>query len=400
MPTFQWKGRTASKKEINGELEAKDRKELASKLRNKKVVLTDATAKSMEIKLPVMGKKITVKDLAIFSRLFSTMVNAGLPIDQCLDILREQVANKTFAKTIGDVHQSVAGGSSMAEALSRHKKVFDNLYVHMVEAGETGGVLALIFKRLATYLEKADALRRKVKGAMMYPIAVMTVATGATIFLLLKVIPVFTKMFADMDATLPKPTLVVIGVSDFLQSYLLYGLILFGILAALYRRYRQNDNGRLVTDRIYLKIPVLGDVIRKTAVARFTRTLGTLISSGVPILQGLDITAKTSGNMVVQRALQATRISISEGKSISSPLQESKVFPNMVVQLISVGEQTGRLAEMLEKIADFYDEEVETAVQAMTSLIEPIVIVFMGVVIGGLLIAMYLPMFDLIGTIK
>ncbi len=400
MPTFQWKGRTASKKEINGELEAKDRKELASKLRDKKVVLTDATAKSMEIKMPVMGKKITVKDLAIFSRLFSTMVNAGLPIDQCLDILREQVANKTFAKTIGDVHQSVAGGSSMAEALSRHKKVFDNLYVHMVEAGETGGVLALIFKRLATYLEKADALRRKVKGAMMYPIAVMTVAIGATVFLLLKVIPVFTKMFEDMGATLPKPTIVVIGVSDFLQAYLLYGLILFGILAALYRRYRQNENGRLVTDRIYLKVPVLGDVIRKTAVARFTRTLGTLISSGVPILQGLDITAKTSGNMVVQRALQATRIAISEGKNISHPLQESKVFPNMVVQLIAVGEQTGRLAEMLEKIADFYDEEVETAVQAMTSLIEPIVIVFMGVVIGGLLIAMYLPMFDLIGAIK
>ena len=400
MPTFHWKGRTASKKEINGELEAKDRKELASKLRNKKVVLTDATAKSMEIKMPVMGKKITVKDLAIFSRLFSTMVNAGLPIDQCLDILREQVANKTFATTIGSVHQSVAGGSSMAEALSRHKKVFDNLYIHMVEAGETGGVLALIFKRLATYLEKADALRRKVKGAMMYPIAVMTVAISATVFLLLKVIPVFTKMFSDMGATLPKPTLVVIGVSDFLQSYLLYGLILFGILAALYRRYRQNENGRLATDRIYLKIPVLGDVIRKTAVARFTRTLGTLISSGVPILQGLDITAKTSGNMVVQRALQATRISISEGKNISHPLQESKVFPNMVVQLIAVGEQTGRLAEMLEKIADFYDEEVETAVQAMTSLIEPIVIVFMGVVIGGLLIAMYLPMFDLIGTIN
>ncbi len=400
MPTFQWKGRTASKKEINGELEAKDRKELASMLRDKNVVLTDATAKSMEIKMPAMAKKITVKDLAIFSRLFSTMVNAGLPIDQCLDILREQVANKTFAKTIGDVHQSVAGGSSMAEALSRHKKVFDNLYVHMVEAGETGGVLALIFKRLATYLEKADALRRKVKGAMMYPIAVMTVAIGATVFLLLKVIPVFAKMFTDMGATLPKPTQVVIGVSEFLQAYFLYGMILFGILAALYRRYRQNETGRLVTDRIFLKIPVLGDVIRKTAVARFTRTLGTLISSGVPILQGLDITAKTSGNMVVQRALQATRIAISEGKNISHPLQESKVFPNMVVQLISVGEQTGRLAEMLEKIADFYDEEVDTAVQAMTSLIEPIVIVFMGVVIGGLLIAMYLPMFDLIGAIK
>lgn len=399
MPTIQTKGKTAQKNG-NGKAEAKNRKDFAAKQRGKTAVRATTAAKPMGFKLPAMEKKISVKDLAIFSRLFSTMVNAGLPIDQCLDILREQVANKTFAKTIGEVHQSVAGGSSMAEALSQHKKVFDNLYIHMVEAGETGGVLALIFKRLATYLEKADALRRKVKGAMMYPIAVMTVAIGATVFLLLKVIPVFAKMFTDMGATLPKPTLIVIGVSEFLQAYFLYAVLLFAVLAALYKRYRKNDTGRFVTDKFYLRLPVLGEVIRKTAVARFTRTLGTLISSGVPILQGLDITAKTSGNMVVQRALQATRISISEGKNIARPLQESKVFPNMVVQLIAVGEQTGRLAEMLEKIADFYDEEVETAVQAMTSLIEPVVIVFMGIVIGGLLIAMYLPMFDLIGAIK
>ena len=400
MPVYQWKGRTTAKKEISGELEARDRKELASKLRDRKVVLTDANAKPMEIKLPAMAKKITVRDLGIFSRLFSTMVNAGLPIDQCLDILCEQVPNKTFSKVIAEIHQSVTSGASMAEALSKHKKVFDNLYIHMVEAGETGGVLAVIFRRLASYLEKADALRRKVKGAMMYPIAVMTVAIGATVFLLLKVIPVFAKMFADMGATLPKPTQIVIGISEFLQQYFLYGLIMAIGLIVLYKRYRKTETGKLVTDRLFLKLPVLGNVIRKTAVARFTRTLGTLISSGVPILQGLDITAKTSGNMVIQRALQATRKSISEGKNISVPLQDSGVFPTMVVQLISVGEQTGRLAEMLEKIADFFDEEVETAVQAMTSLIEPIVIVFMGVVIGGLLIAMYLPMFDLIGAIN
>jgi type IV pilus assembly protein PilC len=405
VPVYQWKGRGAGaassgKKEVSGELEAKDRKELAARLRDRKVVLTEASAKPKEIKLPSMQKKITVRDLAIFSRLFSTMVNAGLPIDQCLDILREQVANKAFAKIISDVHQSVSGGSSMAEALAKHRKVFDNLYIHMVEAGEAGGVLAVIFRRLATYLEKADALRRKVKGAMMYPIVVMTVAIGATVFLLLKVIPVFAKMFADMGATLPKPTMIVIGISEFLQAYFLYGLVMFIVLIAAYRRYRKTETGRLTTDRFFLRLPVLGNVIRKTAVARFTRTLGTLISSGVPILQGLDITAKTSGNMIVQRALMATRKSISEGKNISAPLQESGVFPNMVVQLISVGEQTGRLAEMLEKIADFYDEEVETAIQAMTSLIEPVVIVFMGVVIGGLLIAMYLPMFDLIGAIK
>jgi len=400
MPVYQWKGRTAAKKEISGELEAKDKKELISRLRDKKVVVTDATAKPKDIKLPAMAKKVKIRDLAIFSRLFSTMVNAGLPIDQCLDILREQVANKTFGKIIGEVHQSVSGGSSMAEALTRHRKVFDNLYIHMVEAGEAGGVLALIFKRLASYLEKADALRRKVKGAMIYPLVIMTVAIGASVFLLLKVIPVFAKMFADMGATLPKPTQIVIGLSEFVQAYLLYGIAMAIGLAILYKRYRKTDAGKLTTDRLFLKLPVIGNVMLKTAVARFTRTLGTLISSGVPILQGLEITAKTSGNMVIQRALLATKKSISEGKNISVPLAESGVFPNMVVQLISVGEQTGRLAEMLEKIADFYDEEVETAVQAMTSLIEPVVIVFMGVVIGGLLIAMYLPMFDLIGAIE
>ena len=400
MPVYQWKGRTATKKEISGELEAKDKKELISRLRDKKVVVIDATAKPKDIKLPAMAKKVKIRDLAIFSRLFSTMVNAGLPIDQCLDILSEQVANKTFGKIIREVHQSVSGGSSMAEALTRHRKVFDNLYIHMVEAGETGGVLALIFKRLATYLEKADALRRKVKGAMIYPLVILTVATGATIFLLLKVIPVFAKMFAEMGATLPKPTQIVIALSEFIQSYLLYGIAMAIGLVILYKRYRKTDAGKLATDKLFLKLPVIGNVMRKTAVARFTRTLGTLISSGVPILQGLEITAKTSGNMVVQRALLATKKSISEGKNISVPLAESGVFPNMVVQLISVGEQTGRLAEMLEKIADFYDEEVEASVQAMTSLIEPVVIVFMGVVIGGLLIAMYLPMFDLIGAIE
>lgn len=400
MPVYQWKGRTAAKKEISGELEARDRKDLASRLRDRKVVLTEASAKPKEIKLPSMQKKITVRDLAIFSRLFSTMVNAGLPIDQCLDILREQVANKSFAKVIAEVHQSVSGGSSMAEALSKHRKIFDNLYIHMVEAGEAGGVLAVIFRRLAAYLEKADALRRKVKGAMMYPIAVMTVAIGATVFLLLKVIPVFAKMFSELGAELPGPTRIVIGISEFLQAYFPYGIGMVIAMIVLYRRYRKTETGRLTTDRLFLRLPVLGNVIRKTAVSRFTRTLSTLISSGVPILQGLDITAKTSGNMVVQRALMATRKSISEGKNISTPLQESGVFPNMVVQLISVGEQTGRLAEMLEKIADFYDEEVETAIQAMTSLIEPVVIVAMGIVIGGLLVAMYLPMFDLIGAIK
>ena len=288
----------------------------------------------------------------------------------------------------------------MAEALSRHKKVFDNLYVHMVEAGEAGGALSHIFERLSIYLEKANALKRKVKGAMIYPSVVFSVAIGATVFMLLKIIPVFAEMFSRMDAVLPGPTLFVIGVSELVQQLFLPGLGALVVFIFVFRKFYKTDNGRYVVDKMMLKAPVIGMVIRKTAVARFTRTLGVLISSGVPILQGLDITAKTAGNAVIQEAIEKTRRSISEGKTITVPLRESGVFPPMVVQLISVGEQTGGLAEMLSKIADFYDEEVDAAVAAMTSLIEPIVIVLMGGLIGGMLVAMYLPMFDLVGAIN
>jgi type IV pilus assembly protein PilC len=399
MPVFTYSGRAAGQRKVEGELEARDKAEVISKLRSRHIVVSDVRAKPKEIKFPTRAR-VKTKDLAIFARLFSTMVNAGLPIDQCLDILAGQMANRGFRKVISDVHQAVSGGDSLAEALGRQKRVFDNLFVHMVEAGEAGGALAMIFGRLALYLEKINALKRKVKGAMIYPIVVMTVAIGATTFLLVKVIPVFADMFAQMDATLPAPTLFVIGLSKLMQKMLLPGIGFIIVFIFMFRRFYRTENGKYLVDKAMLKFPVIGMVIRKTAVARFTRTLGVLISSGVPILQGLDITAKTAGNAIIQRAIERTRRSISEGKTITVPLKESGVFPPMVVQLISVGEQTGGLAEMLGKIADFYDEEVDAAVAAMTSLIEPIVIVMMGAVIGTILIAMYLPMFDLVGAIK
>jgi type IV pilus assembly protein PilC len=390
MPVFTYTGRAAGQKKIEGEMEARDKAEVISKLRARRIVVGDVRTKPREIKFKTRAR-VTTKDLAIFARLFSTMINAGLPIDQCLDILANQVTNRGFRKIISEVHNSVSGGASLAEALSKHKKVYDNLFVHMVEAGETGGALAHIFERLSIYLEKANALKRKVKGAMIYP---------TVVFMLLKIIPVFAEMFSRMDAVLPAPTLFVIGASKVVQQTFLPGLGALVVFIFLFRRFYKTDNGRFMVDKMMLKMPVIGMVIRKTAVARFTRTLGVLISSGVPILQGLDITAKTAGNAVIQQAIENTRRSISEGKTITVPLRESGVFPPMVVQLISVGEQTGGLAEMLNKIADFYDEEVDAAVAAMTSLIEPVVIVLMGGLIGGMLVAMYLPMFDLVGAIK
>ncbi|MBU0507338.1 type II secretion system F family protein [bacterium] len=400
MPVFVYQGRTAGSKSVAGEIEARDKQEAISKLRQRRVVVADVRSKPKDLAAGGMQRKVGVKDLKIFARLFGTMVNAGLPIDMCLQILAEQTKNKSFKKAISEVHNAVSGGSSLADALARHKKVFDNLFVHMVAAGEAGGALAMVFQRLATYLEKADALRRKVKGAMIYPTVIACVALGATIFMLLKVIPVFAKMFADLGAELPGPTKFVLLISEIMQRTFLPGLGVLVVLLFIYKRWHKTEHGKIAVDKFLLKLPVIGGVIRKTAIARFTRTLGVLISSGVPILHALDITAKTAGNMVIQQAIERVRKSISEGKNITVPLGESGVFPAMVVQLVAVGEQTGRLAEMLGKIADFYDEEVDAAVSAMTSLIEPVVIVVMGAVIGGMLVAMYLPMFDMIGAIK
>jgi len=400
MPVFVYQGRTAGARSVAGEIDARDKQEAIAKLRQRKIVVADVRNKPRELGMGGLQRKVGVKDLKIFARLFGTMVNAGLPIDMCLQILAEQTKNASFKKAIFEVHNAVSGGASLADALSKHKKVFDSLFVHMVEAGEAGGALAMVFQRLASYLEKADALKRKVKGAMIYPAVIACVAIGATIFMLIKVIPVFAKMFADLGAELPAPTKIVLAISEIVQQTFLPGLGILVVLLFVFKRWHRTERGKLAVDKFLLKTPVIGGVIRKTAIARFTRTLGVLISSGVPILHALDITAKTAGNMVIQIAIEKVRKSISEGKNITVPLGESGVFPAMVVQLVAVGEQTGRLAEMLGKIADFYDEEVDAAVSAMTSLIEPVVIVLMGAVIGGMLVAMYLPMFDMIGAIK
>lgn len=400
MPLFTYNGRTPGAKTVSGEIEARDKQEAMAKLRQRRVVVSELRARPKDIAVGGLHRRVGVRDLKIFARLFGTMVNAGLPIDMCLQILVDQTKNKSFAKAIAEVHNAVSGGASLSDAMAKQKRVFDNLFVHMVASGEAGGALAMVFGRLAGYLEKADALRRKVKGAMIYPSVIACVAVGATIFMLIKVIPVFAKMFSELGAQLPAPTRFVLALSEVVQRTFLPGLGVFIVGIFVFRRWHRTEHGKTIVDKALLKAPVLGPVIRKTAIARFTRTLGVLISSGVPILHALDITAKTAGNMVIQAAIEKVRRSISEGKTLTTPLMESGVFPAMVTQLVAVGEQTGRLAEMLGKIADFYDEEVDAAVSAMTSLIEPVVIVLMGGVIGGLLVSMYLPMFDMIGAIK
>jgi type IV pilus assembly protein PilC len=356
--------------------------------------------KSKEVTIRLSIKKgVSVKDLGVFTRQFSTMINAGLPMVQCLDILAAQADKPQFKKIISTVTSDVEGGATLAEALGKHS-VFSQLYVNMVEAGEAGGILDQILNRLAVYLEKAEALTRKVKSAMTYPTVVAVVTLGATIFMLMVIIPTFAKMFSDFGGQLPLPTKIVMGLSDFLRRQWYVLLIIVGVGVFAFKRFKATETGKMKIDRFALRVPVLGTVIRKAAIARFTRTLGTLISSGVPILGGLDITARTAGNKVVEKAIYATRQSISQGETIAEPLKQSGVFPPMVTQMIGVGEQTGALDEMLEKIANFYDDEVDTAVEQLTSIIEPVMIVVMGVVVGGMLISMYLPMFKLINVVS
>lgn len=394
--TFVWKGSTPSGEAISGEYEAADKQEVSAYLRKRRINVKSIQAKmagpSFSLK---RAKGVKVKDMSIFTRQFSTMINAGLPIVQCLDILGKQTENETLRRAVQQVMLDVEGGLTLAESLGKHPKVFSDLYANMVDAGEQGGILDIILARLAVYLEKADALQRKVKSAMTYPTIVATVATGATVFMLMFVIPVFAKMFSDFGGTLPAPTRFVMGISDFLRYYwwTLAAAIVGGAIA--YKQARKNYTLAFRMDGYALRFPVIGNVLRKGSVARFTRTLGTLVGSGVPILQGLDITARTAGNLVIEKAINSTRDSISQGATIAEPLKKSEVFPPMVVQMIAVGEQTGALDEMLTKIADFYDDEVDTAVEQLTAVIEPLMIVFMGVVVGGMLIAMYLPMFKM-----
>ena len=401
MPVFVWKGRTLAGEIQSGEIEVARQEEAVEFLRKKRILVSSVRQKAGGLALPKLGggPSVSTKDLAIFTRQFATMISAGLPLVQCLDVLAKQSSKPSFGRVIGEVTREVEAGSTLSDALGKHKGVFDDLFRNMVAAGEAGGVLDEILMRLATYIEKADALKRKVQSAMVYPMVVLTVALGATIFMLIFIIPTFAKMFSDFGGELPLPTRVVLGVSQLLQSWWWVGILatVSGVLAT--QRYYQTEDGQRNIDALILKLPILGDVMLKGSVARFTRTLGTLISSGVPILQGLEITAKTAGNKVIAEAIMTARASIREGETVSAPLKSSGVFPPMVVQMISVGEQTGALDEMLTKIAVFYESEVDVAVDTLTSVIEPVMIVVMGGIVGGMVVAMYLPMFKLINVV-
>ncbi|HEX6791987.1 MAG TPA: type II secretion system F family protein [Candidatus Krumholzibacteria bacterium] len=398
--TYLWKGRSPSGELLSGEYQTENKDELVSYLRKRKIIITSVREQrtQINIKLPT-SNRVSVKDISVFTRQFATMINAGLPLVQCLDILSQQTEKEFFRTSVAKIMTDVEGGATLGEAMGKHPKIFNQLFVNMVEAGEAGGILDVILMRLATFLEKLDQLQRKVKSALTYPTVVACVALGATAFMLIFIIPTFAKMFVDFGGELPMPTRIVIGISDFLRNFWwALGASAVGAVIA-FKRWYATDNGRLQVDKMMLKIPVLGTVVRKGSVARFTRTLGTLISSGVPILQGLEITARTAGNRVVENAVLATRESISQGNTISEPLKECGVFPPMVTSMIAVGEQTGALDEMLEKIANFYDSEVDTAVDSLTAIIEPVMIVIMGIVVGGMLIAMYLPMFKLVTVV-
>jgi type IV pilus assembly protein PilC len=395
-----WKGRTPTGEMLSGELASENKQELINTLRKRKIIITTIREKPKEIKLSFgLANRITTRDLGVFTRQFATMINAGLPMVQCLDILSSQMDKPAFKKIVSDVMYDVEAGATLAEAL-RKQPCFSDLFVNMIEAGEAGGILDVILNRLAVYLEKADALMKKVKGAMTYPVVVFSVCIGASIFMLIFIIPTFAQMFKDFGGELPMPTKIVMGLSNFLKAnWWLLVAVAVGATIGI-RRYYKTTAGHYRIDKLLLRTPIIGGVIRKAAVARFTRTLGTLVSSGVPIMNGLEITARTSGNKVVEEAVLKTRTSISEGNTIAEPLKECGVFPPMVVQMIGVGEQTGALDEMLEKVADFYDSEVDAAVNALTSIIEPIMIVVMGGIVGGMLIAMYLPMFKLVSVVS
>jgi type IV pilus assembly protein PilC len=399
MPSYAWKGRNRAGLIKEGVLAA-DSKEIAlASLRRQNIVVTGIRERGKEISLTKVGRKVPPKTLAVFTRQFSVMIDAGLPLVQCLEILANQQEHKNFQKILLQVRQDVEAGSTLADAMRRHPKAFDALYVNMVAAGEAGGILDTILQRLSVYIEKAVKLRSQVRSAMIYPIAVIAIAAVVVAVILLKVIPTFAALFTSLGAELPLPTRVVIAASQFLARYFIFFLI--GIAAAVYgvRRYYATHTGRRVIDGMLLKTPILGTILRKVAVARFCRTLATLTSSGVPILESLDITARTAGNAIIEDAIYETRKSVEGGKTIVEPLRQTNVFPNMVVQMIGVGEQTGALDAMLNKIADFYEDEVDAAVAGLVKLLEPVLIFILGVVIGGIVIAMYLPMFTLINKI-
>jgi type IV pilus assembly protein PilC len=402
MPIFQWKARTRQGSLKKGEIEAMNEAAVMAQLRAQMLLPVTVKEKSKDVSeyLPFLKQGIKTRDLVIFTRQFATMIDAGLPLVQCLDILGNQQPNKTFQLVIREVKADVEQGSTFADALRKHPKPFDDLYTNLVQAGEIGGILDTILNRLAVYLEKADALAKKIKGAMVYPSTVLVVAMGVVALMLTKVIPTFEKMFQDFGGELPGPTQVVVSLSHFMQHWIGPMLAaIIGAFMAFFAARRRSLKFRKSTDALALKLPLFGPLLRKVAVARFTRTLGTMIASGVPILDGLDIVARTAGNMIIEEALRKVRTAITEGKTIAEPLSESDVFPGMVVQMIAVGEETGAMETMLAKIADFYDEEVDQAVDALTAMLEPLMMVFLGGTVGGMLIAMYLPIFKIADTI-
>ena len=400
MPAFVWKGKTRDGKVVSGERVAETKEAAMALLRRDQILVSSVKEKGREIVLPKFGGGVPSKDLAIFTRQFSVMIDAGLPLVQCLEILGGQQENKTFAKVLQQTRMDVEGGASLADAMRKHPKAFDDLYTNMIAAGEAGGILDTILKRLATYIEKNVKLKAQVKGAMVYPVAVISIAGIVITVILWKVIPTFAAMFEGLSAELPLPTRFVIALSNWLVRLLPFIVVGSVLLVIAFKRYYATHSGRRVVDGVVLKAPIFGTLMRKIAVARFCRTLSTLISSGVPILDGLEITARTAGNAIVEDAIMIVRKGVEGGLTVAQPLKETGVFPPMVVQMIGVGEQTGALDAMLSKIADFYEEEVDQAVANLLTLMEPVMILFLGISVGGIIVAMYLPLFDLISKLS
>lgn len=399
MPVFIWKGRSASGAVTSGELTAASQADVVAALRQKRIIPTSIKLKEEKKGFALFGARVSKRALAVFTRQFSTMLNAGLPLLSCLDILSKQTESAGLKRVLADVRADVEGGHSLADALRRQSKVFDNLFVNMVESGETGGALDVILSRLATYLEKSVALERKIKGAMIYPVIITVVAVIAIAVLLIFVIPVFAKMFEGVGRELPAMTLLVISLSNFLKVAALPLLIIAIALFTVIRRWHKTESGARTMDPLLLKLPIFGDLIRKQAIARFSRTLATLLSSGVPIIDALEITAKSAGNWVIEDAILKARTSIKGGENIADPLSKTAVFPPMVTQMIAIGEASGGLDEMLTKVADFYDAEIDQAVENLTNALEPVIMIFLGGVVGFIVISMYLPIFQLATTI-
>ena len=400
MPVFTFSGKNASGEKITGERTAANKQLVVSQLKRERITAGSVRQKGKEFALPTFGtSKVTSKEIAVFFRQFSVMIDAGLPLVQCLEILAANQENSTFQKSLTSVRQTVEGGATLANAMRQQPNVFDDLTTNMIEAGETGGILDIILQRLAIYVEKAVKLRAAVKSALIYPVSVVSLAMIIVAALLKYVVPIFSNLFIGLGVTLPLPTKIVMGLSNFVSQFWWFFFVAVGVLVFGVRQIRKDRRGRYYFDKMLLHLPILGMLLRKIAVARFTRTLGTLITSGVPILEGLGITARTSGNAVLEEALMKVRKAIEEGRTIVDPLKESGVFPNMVTQMIGVGEATGAMDAMLQKIADFYEDEVDSATKDMLAMLEPVIIGLLGVSIGGIVISLYMPLFSMISKL-